>query len=161
MIAASRFSYRLFLMEKRKVLGKKDAQIRAMIIGTGGTAKTVRRELEREDNVRLMCVLNYKKANAGSLFDGIPVVNGIDQLKSAIEKYQINYVILASASMAQEIRSQFKELCNEISVEAQDYTGFFQNASSHTTLRNLAEFTKGPVEIIIHDRHLKLFLSQR
>ena len=153
MITASRFSYRLFLIEKGKVRGNKDALIRAMIIGTGGTAKTVRRELERESSIRLMCVLNYKKTNAGSLFDGIPVVNGIDQLKNAIEKYQINYVILASASMSQEVRSQVKELCNAIRVEAQDYSGFFQSAGSHITFRHLAEFANGPVELIIHESH--------
>lgn len=153
MITASRFSYRLFLMEKRKVLGNKDAQIRAMIVGTGSTAKTLSRELERENNTRLMCVLNYKKTSAGSLFDGIPVVNGIDQLKNAIEKYQINYVILASASMPREIRSQLKQLCNEIHVEAQDYTGFFQSIGGHISLRNLAEFTNGPVELVIHNSH--------
>jgi hypothetical protein len=153
MITASRFSYRLFLMEKRKVLGNKDAQIRAMIIGTGSTAKTVSRELERGKNTRLMCVLNYKKTSVGSLFDGIPVVNGIDQLKNAIEKYQINYVILASASMPREIRSQLKQLCNEIHVEAQDYTGFFQSTGGYISLRNLAEFTTGPVELVIHDSH--------
>ena len=153
LIAASRLSYRLFLVEKNKVFGNKNAETHALVVGTGGTAKMVIRELERESDIRLMCVLNYKKAGLGSLFDGIPVVNGMDNLKGVIEKYQINYVIIASASMPQEIRNQIKELCNEINVEAQDYSGFFQSTGNHITFRNLVECTDGPVELVIHEKH--------
>lgn len=152
MIAASRFSYRLFLVEKNKVFGNRDAEIHAMVVGTGGTAKTVIREFERENDIRTMCVLNYKETGMGSLFDGIPVVNGMDNLKGAIEKYKINYVILASASMPQEIRSKIKELCKEINVEAQDYSGFFQSTGSHITFRNLVECTNGPVEVVLQGK---------
>lgn len=150
LITASRFSYRLLLMEKKRIFSNRDAQIHALVVGAGGTAKTVRRELEREKDMRLMCVLNYKNAKIGSLFDGIPVVDGVDNLKSAIEKYQINYVIIASASMPQEIRGHIKEICKAANVEAQDYSGFFQSTGSHITFRNLVECTDGPVELVIH-----------
>lgn len=153
LIAASRFSYRLFLLEKDKVFSNKNAEIHAMVVGTGGTAKTVLRELEQESDTRIMCVLNYQKAGFGSLFDGIPVVDGIENLEDAIEKYHINYVIIASSSMPQEIRSQIKELCKEINVEAQDYSGFFQNTGSHIAFRNLVECTTGPVELVIQEKH--------
>lgn len=153
LIAASRFSYRVILVEKNKVFSNKDAEIHAMVVGTGGTAKTAIRELERESGIRTMCVLNYKQAGLASLFDGVPVVNGMNNLKSAIEKYKINYVIVASVSMPQEIRSQIKELCKEINVEAQDYSGFFQSTGSHITFRSLAECAKGPVEVVLHGKH--------
>ncbi len=155
LIAASRFSYRLFLVEKNKVFSNKDAQIHAMVVGTGGTAQTVIRELERESDIRLMCVLNYQKVGLGSLFDGIPVIDDVDNLKAAVEKYQINYVIIASASMPQETRSRIKELCKQINVEAQDYSGFFLSTGSHIMFRNLAECTDGPVELVIQGKHRK------
>ena len=150
MITASRFSYRLFLMEKNKVLSNRNAEVHALVVGTGGTAKMVLRELERENNIRPMCVLNYSGAAMGSLFDGIPVVCGIDNLKNTLDKYQINYVILASASMPREIRDEIKVLCAENQVEAQDYSGFFRNTGSHISFRNLAECTEGPVELVLH-----------
>ena len=155
LIAASRFSYRLILMEKTRVSGKKDAVNHAMVIGTGSIAQNVRRELEREKDIRLMCILNYKNTKVGSLLDGVPVVDGIDNLKSAVEKHQINYVIIASASMSREVRDRIKDICAELDVEAQDYSGFFQSTGSYVTFRNLMECTKGPVELMIHDKHLK------
>lgn len=153
LITASRFSYRVILLEKNKVFNNRNAENHAMVVGTGGTAKMVLRELDRENSIRPMCVLNYKNVGLGSLFDGIPVVNGMDNLKTAVEKYHINYVILASASMPQEIRSGIKELCKELNVEAQDYSGFFQSTGSHITFRNLVECSEGPVELIIRGKH--------
>ena len=125
------------LVEKNKVFGNRDAEIHALVVGTGATAKTVVREFERENDIRTMCVLNYKELGQGTLFDGIPVVNGMDNLKGAIGKYKINYVVLASASMPQEIRNEIKELCRQANVEAQDYSGFFQ--SSKNALRQNAQ----------------------
>lgn len=153
LIAASRFSYRLLLVEKNKVFRNKNAEIHAMVVGTGGTAKTVVREFERENDIQTMCVLNYKETAQGSLFDGVPVINGMDNLKHAIEKYKINYVVLASASMPQEIRNQIKELCSQVNVEAQDYSGFFQSTGGHITFRSLAECATGPVEVVLHGNH--------
>ena len=153
LIAASRFSYRLFLVEKNKFFRNKDAEIHAMVVGTGAMAKIVIREFEREDDIRTKCVLNYKEAGQGTLFDGVPVVNGIDHLKDAIDKYKINYVVIASASMSQEIRNQIKELCSQVGIEAQDYTGFFQTTGSHITFRSLAECAKGPVEVVLQGKH--------
>lgn len=155
MITASRFSYRLILMEKNKVFSNKNADVRAMVVGTGATAKTVLRELDRERDIRPMCALNYKQAGPGSLLDGIPVVNGIDSLKDAVEKYQINYVIIASASMSQDVRDRIKELCKDLHVEAQDYSGFFQSTGSHIAFRNLMECTDGPVELVLRGKHHK------
>lgn len=154
LITASRFSYRLLLVEKNKVFGNKNAQTRAMVVGTGPTAKMVIRELEQEEDIRLMCVLNYRNAGLGSLFNGVPVVDGIDNLKAAIEKYQINYVNIATASMSQEIRNQIKDICKELNVEAQEYSGFFQSTGGHIAFRSLAECTNGPVELVIQEKHL-------
>ena len=53
LITASRFSYRLLLMEKVRVANNgKGATINAMVIGAGGTGKIVLQELEREKTVR-------------------------------------------------------------------------------------------------------------
>ena len=91
LITASRFSYRLLLMEKVRVANNgKGATINAMVIGAGGTGKIVLQELEREKTVRPVCALNYKEIGFGSLLDGVPVVNGVENLKGAIEKYRVN-----------------------------------------------------------------------
>ncbi len=150
LIAASRFSYMLLMVQKDKLLGKREVRIRAMVVGTGATAKTLLRELDRKSGIRPMCVLNYKQAGRGSLLDGIPVVDGMEKLKAAVEKYKINYVIIASASMPQETRNRIRELCEESNVETQDYSGFFMSIENYVTFKNLADRVEGPVELVIH-----------
>lgn len=66
LITASRFSYRLLLLEKVRVANNgKGATINAMVIGAGGTGKIVLQELEREKTVRPVCALNYKEIGFG------------------------------------------------------------------------------------------------
>lgn len=161
LIAASRFSYRLFLLEKDKVFSNRNADVYAMVVGTGSRAKMALRELDRESGIRPMCVLNYINTRMGSLFDGIPVVDGLDQLKSAVEKYRINYVVIASVSMPQETRNRIMELCKEMHVEAQDYSGFFESTGSHISFRNLTECMEGPVEVVLHGKHQRYADAQQ
>lgn len=154
LITASRFSYRLLLMEKVRVANNgKGATINAMVIGAGGTGKIVLQELEREKTVRPVCALNYKEIGFGSLLDGVPVVNGVENLKGAIEKYRVNFVIIASAVMPQEVRNRIKDICREASVEVQDYSGFFQGFGGSVTLKNLAECADGKVELVVNGEH--------
>lgn len=151
LITASRFSYRLLLMEKAKVAGSgKNAAINVMVVGTGGTGKVVLQELEREKTVRPVCALSYQGTDFGSLLNGVPVVNGVENLKAAIEKYRVNYVIIASTVMPQEVRDTVKSLCAQVQVEVQDYSGFFQRVGSGITLKELAQCAGGPVELVIH-----------
>lgn len=156
LIAASRFSYRLLLIEKEKVSsGGKDAAINAMVIGTGGTGKIVLQQLEREKSVRPVCALNYKESGFGYLMNGLPVVSGVENLKGAVQKYRVNFVIIASTVMPRQTRNRIKAICKEINVEVQDYSASFLGMGSRLTLRSLAECVEGPVELVIRGEHQK------
>ena len=73
----------------------------------------------------------------------------MENLKGAIEKYRVNFVIIASAVMPQEVRNRIKAICKEASVEVQDYSGFFQGFGGSVTLKNLAECADGKVELVV------------
>lgn len=163
LIAASRFSYRLLLVEKDKVFsGSKDAAINAMVVGAGATGKVVLKILEQENTIRPVCALDYKGAGFGSLLDGVPVVNGLDNLKNAVKKYRVNFVIIASTAMPQETREKVKELCKEENLEVQDYSGFFhQGVGSNIALRSLAQYMEGPVELVLNGVHQKYADSEQ
>ena len=81
------------------------------------------------------------------------MVNGVENLKGAIEKYRVNFVIIASAVMPQEVRNRIKAICREASVEVQDYSGFFQGFGGSVTLKNLAECADGKVELVVNGEH--------
>lgn len=152
LIGAGRLAYRVLQVERDRRWAISKASVNALIVGVGGNAHATVRQLENESIVRPVCMLNFKNAAHYSMFDGIPVVNGVENLEKAIEKYHVNLVVLASAAIPKEMKNQIREVCRKQNVEVQSYSGFFDKSGSTVTLRNLAEYSIGAVEIVRNGR---------
>ena len=155
MIAASRFSYRLFLMERSRVRSlRKGTSIPVMIVGVGETSHLVRRHLENdgENTARPVCLLDFRGEEFGNMMEGLPVISGVDKLADAIKKYSVECVILADSTMPTDVRKAVREICGEMNVEVQDFAGFFQESRGAVTLRNLMEYAKGEVELVVNGK---------
>ena len=149
-IVGSRFAYRLLMIESKKILnGRKDVSFRAMIVGSGETGRMVLKQLERENLAHPVCVLNYKDNGIAGTLNGVPVISGVNNLQDAVKKYHVNFVIIADTVMADEVRNQIKEQCQEAEIEVQDFSGYFQTSGSDITLKKLVEYTTGTVELVI------------
>ena len=153
LICVSRFSYRILIDEKRRVFAHNAAQVNAVLVGVGRTAQFVIRQLEHECIVHPVCMLNYKESKIGLLYDGVPVVSGVGNLKNAIKKYNAELVILASTVIPEETRNEIVRICGDLDVEVQDFSGFFRATGSDITLRKLAECSKGKIELVANDQH--------
>ena len=150
LIVASRFWYRIMMIEGRKFLkGKNSVSFRAMIVGSGEVGRMVLKQLERENLAQPVCILNYKDNGIAGNLNGVPVISGVNNLQDAIRKYQVNFVIIADTVMAAEIRKQIKEQCQNAEIEVQDFSGYFQNTGSDITLKKLVEYTTGEVVLTI------------
>lgn len=153
LVAASRFFYRILTVELNKMRrAKSRASINAMVVGSGEVARTVLKQLEHENMAKTVCVMSNKSGGTGTMLDGIPVVNGLDQLLNAVKKYQVNLVIIADSLMSQEVREQVRQTCKEAEVEVQDFSGYF-HITRGISLRSVAECSVGPVELVIEGRH--------
>ena len=155
MIAASRFSYRFFLMEHSHIFSRKhSAYTPVMIVGVGKLSQQVRRHLEcgSENGAHPVCFVDYRREEFGNLLDGLPVVNGVEQMPRAIKKYGISCVILADNTMPKDVRKAILDICIKQHVEVQDFAGYFQESFGSVTLRNLMEYVKGSVELSINGK---------
>lgn len=155
LIAISRFSYRLFLLERTQVLSRKaGTAIPVMIVGVGDTGHMVRRHLERdvESAARPVCLADFRGDGFGSLMEGLPIVNGVEKIPGAIQKYGVECVILADSTMPGEVRKAIRNICEERDVEVQDFAGYLQESRGAITLRGLMEYTKGEVELVMNGK---------
>ena len=145
-----RFLNRFIQEEKRRLTRK--ASVNIMLVGTGETSRIVRRQLEEDPDsaVRIACVFTYKRSEAGSILDGVPVVSDLEQLKNHIEKYQVKRVILADTFMPMNVRDQIKASCQEIDIEVQDFSGFLRYDNSGLPFQKLMECVSGEV-IVLRD----------
>lgn len=154
LISISRFSYRLILIEKSKFSKKmKSGTVNVMVVGTGESGRTVIKHLERDENnvVHPVCMIDFNNDGVAGTMAGVPVVGGIGRIKYAVKKYKVERVILADTYMPAEIRRNVREICREINVDVQNFSGYFQTLSGRIPLRFLLEYVDGPVEIVIDE----------
>ena len=154
LIAASRFSYRIILLEteRAKSRKRKDDLVKVMIVGVGETCHVILRHFEQNsDNAaRPVCLLDFRADGLGDVMQGLPVIGGVEKIPEAIKKYGVECVILADATMPQDVRKRVRDICAKEEVEVQDFAGYFQEARGAVTLRGLLEYTKGEVELVIN-----------
>ncbi|MCR5448764.1 MAG: hypothetical protein K6F23_05145 [Solobacterium sp.] len=152
MIFASRFAYRFVAIEAAKYSkDKNDTSVNVMIVGTGESAKILLRQFasDRNNIAHPVCVVDYRGQEAGYLFDGLPVIGGIDNIKSAAEKYKVKSVIIADSLMPQEVRTEIRQLCKKNEIDVQDFSGYAHDNAKGITLYKLMEYTTGPVEVML------------
>lgn len=153
LISASRFSYRFFLIERdrlRKIRNK--TAINVMVVGVGETSRIVIRHLEADVNnaAHPVCVVDFRGEEFGDRIGGIPVVSGVDKIGESVKKYNVESVILADTLMPQTVRRQIREICKQIGVDVQDFSGYYQDGRGSVSLRSLMEYAKGPVELVLN-----------
>lgn len=157
LVAASRFSYRIILLEteRAKSRKRKDDLVKVMVVGVGETCHVILRHFEQNsDNAaRPVCLVDFRADGLGDVMQGLPVIGGVAKIPEAIKKYGVECVILADATMPQDVRKQVRDICAKEEVEVQDFAGYFQEARGGVTLRGLLEYTRGEVELVINGNH--------
>lgn len=174
MVAVSRFSYRITLLEMERARARKrrsGTMVNVMVVGVGETAHTMLRHMERdpESAARPVCLVDFRADGYGSMMEGLPVIGGTEKIRDTIKKYGVECVILADTTMPAQIRQDIRELCKDLEVDVQDYAGYFQESRGTVTLRGLMGYAKGPLEIVLNGVHQKfengeqaaLFLTER
>lgn len=146
LIFASRFSYRLFAIEFSKYAQGKNAALKVMIVGAGETARMLLRQLESDvHNVaQPVCVLDYRNPESGRLFNGLPVIGGLEKMEETSAKYGVKSVILADAVMPQETREEILERCGRLGLTVQDFSLYTACGNS---VRSILSYVNGPLTI--------------
>ncbi len=145
----SRMSYRIWEVEKTKVM-RKGATLNVMIVGVGETGRILRQQIESDPSnvARPVCIFE-PRGNAIGTIDGLPVFNDLSKMKETIAKHKVQCVILADSILPPETRRRIKDICKEVNVEVQDFSGYLQNDSGTMTLKRLMEYTSGPAVVVV------------
>lgn len=132
-----RFSYRLFLLVRKKNLDGNATRI--MLIGAGAAGQMILRDLNRapEINGKVVCIIDDNPNKWNRYIDGIPVVGGRDDILKNVEKYKINKIYLAIPSASAEQRRDILDICKETGCELKNLPGMFQLALGQVTVSNM------------------------
>ncbi|MBQ1364328.1 MAG: hypothetical protein IIY60_00815 [Clostridia bacterium] len=148
-IAMIRFGYRILMVEKRKVSGRKVSVIPAMIIGAGETA---RKAIAHMEDTPYRAVMAADEKSAGKTLNGVPVVADYEKGLSSVKA-----VFIADRKLDPEKRKEIREKCEAEGIEVQDYTGALANLGGRVPVASLLELARGPVTLVAEDGTEKSF----
>lgn len=140
-LAIIRFAYRILLVEKKKITGKKNPAVPTAIIGAGETARKALHQLE-DTPFRVTAVVDEK--SAGKTMYGIPVAADIDAVLPTVKA-----VFIADNTLTAEERKAIKAKAEAAGAQVQDYTGYLSNLGGNIPVTALLEIAEGPVTLVI------------
>lgn len=128
LITLVRFSYRYVKLMRNNRDNSAKAQKNAMIIGAGHAGVIIIRELQnsRELDINPVCLIDDNPNKWGRSLYGVPVVGGRDRILEAVDKYQIDQILVTIPSAAPEERRDILNICQESGCEIKNLPGVYQ-----------------------------------
>ena len=140
-LIAIRFSYRFYLLVRRKGKEGTGPVERVMLIGAGAAGQMILRDINHgSTRSRVVCIIDDNPNKWGRYIEGVPVVGGREDILSATEKYRVNDIYFAIPSASSADRRDILNICKETGCGMKQLPRFYQdNVSgiSSLSLRNV------------------------
>ena len=145
-ICAIRLGYRIFLMEKAKIVRHLSPAENVMIVGSGPNAKRVMEYLENDKtrNLRPVCIIDDEHGMSGISMNSVPIIGGTDRIEYGIERYKIRNIYIANPFLDNETRTNIKQISEERYLTVRDYAGYLMSMNNDEPLLDIV---KAPTEI--------------
>ena len=115
-----RFSYRIFLIFKRKQMYQIDgATRRVMMIGAGEAGQLIMRDIHKNPNNsdQIVCCIDDNSNKWNRYIEGVPIVGGRDDILMNAEKYDIDRIYLAIPNASVSDKRDILNICSETNCE--------------------------------------------
>jgi FlaA1/EpsC-like NDP-sugar epimerase len=137
----SRFAYRFLRIFRNHFQTKKSHIKNVLIYGAGDAGALVIKELKNhiEMNLKPVAVLDDDKLKHHLRINGVPVIGGREQICKAVEKYNIQQIIIAMPSVSRrEIRSII-EICKNIGCKLKTIPGMYELIDGKVDVKKLRD----------------------
>lgn len=138
-----RFGYRGLRILRVRVLRhtKRKNAVRTMIIGAGDAGKMLLKELTTSKflNCEVPCIIDDDLTKKGSYMQGIPVVGGRDEISHAVEKYEIEEIIIAIPSLGGKERKELFDCCADTGCKLKTVPGLYQLVNNEVSISQIRD----------------------
>lgn len=108
-----------------------------IILGAGGAAASLVRELARSKEWRVVGLLDDVPSKQGRDIYGVPVLGKLDSLPLHAKKLNVNHAVIAMPSAGHNVRRHAAQLCSDANVAALTVPAFDDLASGKVTVSAL------------------------
>ena len=115
-----RFSYRIFLIFKRKQMYQIDgATRRVMLIGAGEAGQLIMRDIHKNPNNpdQIVCAIDDNSNKWNRYIEGVPIVGGREDILKMVEKYDIDRIYLTIPNARVVDKREILNICSETNCE--------------------------------------------
>ena len=139
LVLGIRFSYRFVLLQRSKHSGARVE--RTMLIGAGNAGQSILRDVSglREQNLKIVCIMDDNPNKWGRYVDGIPVAGGREDIPTAVKKYRIKKILLAIPSARPTDMRDILNICKETGCQLRILPGISQLVSGKASLGEMKE----------------------
>ena len=134
LISIIRFSYRIIIVERRKLSAKQD---NALIVGGGEEAHFLHKVLDAGLVYRPICFVDAN--NQGKMMDGLPTFKTIEE---ALLYNEITCIFIADLNLSTSAKEEIREICKQNKIDVKDYTSFFLYSGEYDSLFRIKDITK-------------------
>ena len=155
-VVVIRFSYRVLLVEKKKLKTRRMDRIPAAVIGSGENGRRVVKHLEENEIYKPVAIYSSSSRSTGSsvsasspsTMDGIPIKPLEALMCDEMGKTdELGALFIADPLISTEERERIRALAEATNIEVLDYTGFFSNLGGRLSLTELLSTIHGPLTI--------------
>ena len=156
-----RFSYRIvrIINEKRRGISNAVERKHCMIVGAGAAGNAMIKEIESTSylSMKVCCVIDDNPGCWEKRLRGVPIVGGRDSIPSAVEKYEIDEIIIAIPSAKPSELKGIIEICKETGCKMRTLPAIYQLINGEVNVSKLREIEiedllgREPVKVNLDD----------
>lgn len=136
-----RFFYRfLRVLKNRRNAIKNGAELKnIMIIGAGSAGNSILKEIESSEFVtmKVKCLIDDNPGCQGKIMRGIPIVGGREAVPEAVQRYEIDEIIIAIPSAPKSTIKALVEICKETGCTIKTLPGIYQLINGDVSVSQL------------------------
>ncbi len=138
-----RFFYRFLRILRAKSLSLRngDSCKNVMIVGAGAAGNSILKEIEASSYITMQvkCLIDDNKGCQGKNMRGVPIVGGRESIPRAVERYEIDEIIIAIPSAPRLEIKKIVEICKETGCKIQMVPGIYQLINGDVSIAQLRE----------------------
>lgn len=129
-VGGSRFLYRFIRLYKSRVNNAKERRPleKVLIIGAGVAGEKVLREINNSDHIykEVVCFIDDEPTKWKRQIHGVEIYGGRNKIIEAVEKYDVNEILVAMPSISKKELAEILNICKETMCSIKRLPGIYQ-----------------------------------
>ncbi len=141
LVTAVRFGYRYISLQRARIHNNRNAAQNVMIVGAGAAGQIILKELASSAHLtsKPCCIIDDNPNKWGRVMDGVPVEGGRDLIMKAVEKYEIDLILIAIPSASPQEKRDILNICKETRCQLKSLPGVYQLAKGEVSLSKMKD----------------------